>query len=553
MPVEITPETLAGIKSQQANLDPLIQQILGQGTTSKWSGEGFGSAEANARGMADILSGIGITDIKQFGQIPQYQKLEVGGYTYNGKPAQKSWDGQLFVASDKPAGLDDNGDPYYPRVYLTADQAAQAKPIYGTYNTEYQYVNDEMSVPTQVFTPADQSKIVVKDGTPLIPTGNFTYGNKETGQAVPNTYSERQTGNAWGGTFAGAGNTGFRVQFAPDGTPYFYTTAASSNDLANILGDNKILNLAANFAAATFGGPAGVAALQVAQGNDLGDAAKAAALTYAGQQISGLFNTPSTTDLAAADMAGGMVPEFGTNVAYDSAMASAMTPEATTALSSSLAPVANSNVDYSLFNNSTLSPVLPEMGAQGIQVPSSPSVAEGVGYAPVDYSLNPSVPFEGLQMPSSPNLDSMGGAQGLTYQTPEGLFSEKGITSSTDLGDPTSFINNPAAIDQAINDAASSNLTQAQKDVLFKGLLQFITPALAVSATSSAPTQATIPVYKPANTIPQYSPEYFQQIQNYYTGYMPDMPHDVATPLQDWYSQGYVSPDAATAAQFPKG
>jgi hypothetical protein len=73
------------------------------------------------------------------------------------------------------------------------------------------------------------------------------------------------------------------------------------------------------------------------------------------------------------------------------------------------------------------------------------------------------------------------------------------------------------------------------------------------AAAPSAPTQAAIPVYKPANTMPQYSPEYFQQIQNYYTGYMPDMPRDVATPLQDWYSQGYASPDAATAAQFPKG
>jgi hypothetical protein len=111
----------------------LQQQILGQQLTDKWSGQGHGSPEANARDMARILSSIGITDIKQFGVLPG------GGY-----------------------------------------------------------------------------------------------GNKETGQPVPNTYSERQTGNAWGGTFAGKGNTGYRVQFTEDGTPVFYTTYSSSSDIGKI-------------------------------------------------------------------------------------------------------------------------------------------------------------------------------------------------------------------------------------------------------------------------------------------------------------------------------
>ena len=47
-------------------IDFLAKQILGQGT-SGWSGEGFGSAEANARDMARILAEAGITDINQFG------------------------------------------------------------------------------------------------------------------------------------------------------------------------------------------------------------------------------------------------------------------------------------------------------------------------------------------------------------------------------------------------------------------------------------------------------------------------------------------------------
>jgi hypothetical protein len=132
----------------------LTQQILGQGTADQWTGEGKGSAQANAADMANILASIGITDINQFGQITKQVPV-----TYT----------------------DENGN---------------------TYDTGQ----------TQTVT---------------------TYGNKVTGQEVPSTYGERQTGNAFGGTFAGKGNTGYRVEIAPNGTPVFYTTGASSSDAAN--------------------------------------------------------------------------------------------------------------------------------------------------------------------------------------------------------------------------------------------------------------------------------------------------------------------------------
>jgi len=133
----------------------LTAQILGQGTADKWSGEGFGSAEANAKDMAKILAQTGVTDISQFGQITK--EVPVVSYDENGQEVQ--------------AG-------------------------------------------TQVVT---------------------TYGNKVTGQEVPVTYGERQTGNAFGGTYAGKGNTGYRVEIAPDGTPVFYTTSASSSDIGSIM------------------------------------------------------------------------------------------------------------------------------------------------------------------------------------------------------------------------------------------------------------------------------------------------------------------------------
>jgi hypothetical protein len=48
----------------------LTDQILNQGTSGKWTGMGFGTPEKNALAMADMLSGAGITDIKQFGVLP---------------------------------------------------------------------------------------------------------------------------------------------------------------------------------------------------------------------------------------------------------------------------------------------------------------------------------------------------------------------------------------------------------------------------------------------------------------------------------------------------
>lgn len=278
-----------------------------------------------------------------------------------------------------------------------------------------------------------------------------------------------------------------------------------------------------------------------------------------GQAIGGVvgdvFGDGGVSAAADADIAGGMVPEFGTNAAYDTAMQSAMTPAAAAAIESAyINPVVDSKVDYSLFGDSTSAPVLPDMGAQGLQVPVNTSVADNVGYSPVDYSLTPSVPFEGLQMPTSPNLDVMGGGQGLTYQTPEGVFSQEGLTptgTALDLGDPNSFINNPAAIDQAIAASSSPEIPKAVQEALFKQLAGLFAGGLAASAASQ-PTQAYMPppAYRPQDTTPTYSPEYFQQMQNYYTGYMPNMPRDVATPLQDWYNTGYTGEDSVTKKLF---
>jgi len=170
-PAAITPTSASSTNSP---VDNLAKQILAQGNTANW--QGGVDAETAAKDMAKIMAGIGITDISQFGKVTQ-------------------------------TGLNEDVRP---------DGRG------GFVNLKGQPVDSALVVPLEM------------DGNVVgyfAPTGTQeTYGNKETGQVVPNTYAERQTGNAFGGTYQGKGNTAYRVDIGADGKPVFYTTGASSRD-----------------------------------------------------------------------------------------------------------------------------------------------------------------------------------------------------------------------------------------------------------------------------------------------------------------------------------
>lgn len=141
--------------------------------------------------------------------------------------------------------------------------------------------------------------------------------NKLTGEQLQSGYGERTGGNLWSGSYEGKGNTGFGVQFDAKGNPVFYSQGASSNDLVNLLGDNKLLNAAAQIGAAYFGGPAGSAALNAAMGKDVGDIAKAALLSYAGGQaanaVSGMEGITDVLGKTGTDIASKAVGSFVNN------------------------------------------------------------------------------------------------------------------------------------------------------------------------------------------------------------------------------------------------
>lgn len=218
-------------------VDRLTSQILNQGTTSQWGGEGYGSAQKTAADMALLLAAAGISDISQFG------------------------------VRDKTVTTEDR--------YNEQGGIEQA----GTTFTQPEYYN------------------------------------KATGQVI-NPYYDKASGNTWSGTFAGEGSTAYKVQFQPDGTPIFYSQyGGSSNDLAQVL-DDPLIGAIVQTAAATFGGPLGTAALNLAMGKDIDDVAKAALTSYvAGQVASGVSGS---TDVANT------LGQTGANVAGKIAAATVM-------------------------------------------------------------------------------------------------------------------------------------------------------------------------------------------------------------------------------------
>jgi len=200
---------------------------------------------------------------------------------------------------------------------------------------------------------------------------------------------------------------------------------AATSGISEAIGGGAAANIAAN---ALVGG--GMAELT---GGDFAQ----------GALMSGIGSGINEAKLAAADQ---YINSVEPGIGYDAATSPteldviAAYPELSpaTIIDTSFTP------DYSLFSGS---PVVPDMGAQGIQVPTINEVVEVVNQ-PVDYSLPiPSESGLGFQMPTVPNLDAMGGGQGITIPVDGGTLTEAGVIPDVfvpDLGDPNSFINQPA-------------------------------------------------------------------------------------------------------------
>jgi hypothetical protein len=297
----------------QANL---LAQILGQGTTSKWRG-GFGAQDA-AKDMAKILAGIGITDISQFGKVPVYRNVTPVGELYQGQLVRTAYDDNnqfAYKYITETIGWDsENNQPIGRQIPIP--QGTKLDTAYG------ESTDDPYGQPTVLGSSKD---VTIKDGQTVVATGQTVFGNKVTGQAVPITYGERQRDpSTWGGTFQGSGNTGYRVDFTPDGKPVFYTTGASSSDSGDWMPLLAVasLGLGAPLLGEVFGAGAGavegLSALDAGMGVYGSGAGAGAGLLGGAEGLSaldagmGAYPTTGEIGLSGLDAGMGAYPSTGT-------------------------------------------------------------------------------------------------------------------------------------------------------------------------------------------------------------------------------------------------
>lgn len=441
---QATTPTAAATTSQSPTL---AQQILATSDPTKWTGEGHGSAQANAEDMAQILSGIGITDLKDFGQIT----IQVPEYDEFGNIVQ------------------------------THAQTA--------------------------------------------------FGNKVTGQAVPNTYGERQTGDAFGGTYSGSGNTGYRVQFDAQGNPHFYTSEQSSSSIGELMpliqigllatGAGGLLGGALNSGLGLGLGSAGSAALggaalggltsAAAGGNVLQGMALGGLGGYASG--SGLFGgDPSIQAAMDADIAGGMVPEFGTNAAYDAALANLM---------------ANSPGAIAQLQGIVDSQVGGLYGPDNIDV--------GGGWNPAN------VPDYSMEVTATRDLpEASYSNEGRNYPTPASTQGTGGSPANASVATAAGL----PLVDTTSSGLNISPSTALNAARLAAGLLGG--GAVAGALTNAGGGGSNV---SPTQGVPINNQDYYNAIQHYYNAYMPNSPRNVQIPLQNWYSGMYGSgaPQAASS------
>ena len=200
-----------------------------QGGAKEGKKGGFGSLDAMTEDMAKNLVAAGITDIRQVGEAPVYSDVQEIGKTYNGQQVITTTndEGKTVSYVRQPTGEYEynyeTGENSPVTKFVPVPPNAKLESVYGQYDG-YETV-----------TPVDPSKLIKdKDGKMVVQTGT-TAVNKLTGEPLSkaSNYSERTQGNSWSGTFAGAGNTGYNVQFK-DGNPIFYTTGASSSDMQDL-------------------------------------------------------------------------------------------------------------------------------------------------------------------------------------------------------------------------------------------------------------------------------------------------------------------------------
>lgn len=258
-------------------VDNLTAQILGQGITDKWTGQGFGSADANATDMANILSSrLGITDINDFGLVTTKADVAV-------TPVIE-----------------------YRYQYVGGEEGYASVPVVVGYtDSNGNSVDPSLVQQGTAYSGGENSEAVATYTAPI--GTQQVYGNVKTGQVLDAQYDRADRGrNIWSGTFAGDDSTHYGVQFTADGKPIFYTQQGeSTSDAATLI---PIISLGLNILAPGSGAALGAAlGATGATASIIGNAIIQGALAEAG---GGKFVTGALSSVAGGVAGNYITPEI---------------------------------------------------------------------------------------------------------------------------------------------------------------------------------------------------------------------------------------------------
>ena len=223
-------------------------------------------------------------------------------------------------------------------------------------------------------------------------------------------------------------------------------------------------------------------ALQLAALVGLPFAAEAAGL-FGTEAALGSAGIGGAEGAAFADLAGGMIPEFGTTAAYNAAINPATL--AGTALSTGITPEAIATGEAALAGTET---------------------------APYVMSSADKAALYGSEAAYGPGMT---GTQTAAYDA---------VLSATGSKDLANIAANVAGT------VSPSTLSK-----LIPSLITAATAPGLLTSNQGAPGNLTAPT----QGVPTSSPEYYNAIQQYYNSYMPNAPRDVSGPLQQWYEGSY--------------
>lgn len=226
--------------------------------------------------------------------------------------------------------------------------------------------------------------------------------------------------------------------------------------------------------------------------NNLGEFLVGSALLFGGLGggFDGLFGADAAAAAADADIAGGLIPEFGSNAAYDAFMASAMTPEALAALEAIVA--AN-----------------PEIIGSGALLTDAAA---------------------GLTSTALPTTATTGGLTSVVTPT-----TTTPVTTTTATSTVPSVVNTTPTT-SVLPSSTLTNIAKAVAPSVVGGLLG---STVLSRATGGGGTSMPTPVSIPTQGMPLNTQDYFNAIQQNYNQIMPNVPRDVASPLAAWYNSQY--------------